>query len=193
MTNKLGVLVLFGFICVLGLFFYFTVDPVEKAVIESVYQDPKNTIYLIENNSIQLKDGSFNGIVSPMGIGSVEVKIFGEPTFGDLDGDGDDDAVVLLTYNSAGSGTFYYTAIAISDGEKYVGGKALFVGDRIAPQNIEIRNGMILVNYADRNIDEPMTTPPSVGKTLYAYVKDGQLVQVFLTGKCIFWEPRIRT
>jgi hypothetical protein len=48
-----------------------------------------------------------------------------------------------------------------------------FSGDRIAPQTTEyhgfsgLPGGYIIVNYADRNPGEAMTTRPSVGKSVW--------------------------
>ena len=57
---------------------------------------------------------------------------------------------------------------------------ATFIGDRIAPQNIAIQNGQIIVNYADRNPGDPMTAQPSVGVTKYFVVQGGALQTVAL-------------
>jgi hypothetical protein len=41
------------------------------------------------------------------------------------------------------------------------------IADRIAPQTTEYRDGLVVVNYAERRPGEPFTTPPSVGKSLW--------------------------
>jgi hypothetical protein len=45
------------------------------------------------------------------------------------------------------------------------------LGDRIAPQNISINNGLIVVNYAERKSGEPMSAQPSIGVTKTFRVK----------------------
>lgn len=48
---------------------------------------------------------------------------------------------------------------------EYKSTNALFLGDRIAPQSIEIKDGTAVFNYTDRKKDEAMVTPSSVNKT----------------------------
>jgi hypothetical protein len=59
----------------------------------------------------------------------------------------------------------------------YLGTNAVFLGDRIAPQTTEIRDEEIIVNYAERKLDEPMTTPPSIGVSKYFKIVEGRLVE----------------
>lgn len=55
---------------------------------------------------------------------------------------------------------------------------AVFPGDRIAPQNPRISNGVIIADYADRQEGEPMTTSPSVGKSAYLTIRKGVLEEI---------------
>jgi hypothetical protein len=102
-------------------------------------------------------------------------RIFGKPAFGDLDDDGRPDAALLLVQQSGGSGSFFYVAAALNRSDGYHGTNAVLLGDRIAPQGVAIRHGVIMANYADRRADEPMTARPSIGKTAYLTVLNGQL------------------
>jgi hypothetical protein len=61
---------------------------------------------------------------------------------------------------------------------KYQGTNAVLLGDRIAPQTIDIRNGVVIANYADRRSNESMTTPPSIGKSKYLAIKEGRLEEI---------------
>jgi heat shock protein HslJ len=84
-----------------------------------------------------------------------------------LNRDGRDDVVFLLTQEPGGSGTFYYVVAALAADDRYIGSRALLLGDRIAPQTTQIDdNGIITVNYADRAPGESFATPPSLGKSL---------------------------
>ncbi|HEY4493706.1 MAG TPA: hypothetical protein VJB98_03750 [Candidatus Paceibacterota bacterium] len=115
------------------------------------------------------ENGSLDRVVYEVEGGTTTgVETFGEPVFGDLDGDGElSDAAVWLTYDGGGSGTFFYAAFALKDSGGYVASKALFLGDRIAPQNIEIQDGLAVYNYAVREEGEPMTAQPSVAKSTW--------------------------
>lgn len=107
-----------------------------------------------------------------------QVQYFGNEAWADLNGDGTDDVVFLLTQDNGGSGTFYYVVAALSDTQEYKGTNAVFLGDRIAPQTTEIRNdGTIIVNYTTRKDNEPMTTQPRIGVSRYLKITNGELVE----------------
>ena len=93
--------------------------------------------------------------------------LFGEPVFGDLNDDGLADKAVWLTENPGGSGTFFYAEFLMNTGSGYKATNAVFLGDRIAPQTLEISDGRAVYNFAERKADEPMTTLPSVGKSVW--------------------------
>jgi hypothetical protein len=95
--------------------------------------------------------------------------------FGDLDGDGDEDAAVWLIHERGGTGSFFYVAAALMSGGRFHGTNAVLVGDRIAPQAMEIRNGVLVVTFAGRESSEPMTARPSIVMTLYLIVDQGLL------------------
>ena len=61
-------------------------------------------------------------------------KIFEALAKGDVNNDGTEDVVVILTQNLGGSETFYYVAVALNLESDYQGTDAILLGDRIAPQ-----------------------------------------------------------
>jgi hypothetical protein len=103
------------------------------------------------------------------------VQLFGEPVSGDLDQDGVPDAAVLLVQTTGGSGTFYYVAAALSRGGTFRGTEAVFIGDRIAPLQLAIRHGVVILDYADRLPGEAMATAPSAGRSKYLVVRKSLL------------------
>ena len=86
--------------------------------------------------------------------------------------------VFLITQDPGGSGTFYYVVAALRDDKGYTGTNGILLGDRIAPQSTVIQDGLIIVNYADRKADEPMTADPSVGVSKFLKIIDGKLAEV---------------
>ncbi|MDD3285553.1 MAG: Gmad2 immunoglobulin-like domain-containing protein [Patescibacteria group bacterium] len=135
---------------------------------------PLDATYILDGQAIAFKDGQ-NADKS--------ITIFGEPAFGDLNGDGRNDAAVLLFEDSVGSGSFFYVAAALNLSTGAQGTEAIFLGDRIAPQNLAIKDGQIAVNYADRRAGEAMATPPSVGVSAYFSIKDGVLQKIEASAK----------
>ncbi len=140
--------------------------------------DAKNTSYMIEGVSVTLKDGKSEVEAAPGSASKITTTVFGEPTVGDLNGDGVPDSAVILVQNTSGSGTFYYVAAALQTTEGIKGTNAILLGDRIAPQTLEINGSEIIANYADRNAGEPMTTNPSVGVSKYLKVNGMQLKEI---------------
>lgn len=129
-------------------------------------RDYKNITYMIDGQAVTLHDG-LSEIAQVGSAAKIVTRYFGNDAQGDLNGDGIPDLAFLLTQTSGGSGTFYYVVGAIQhkDGS-YSGTDGVLLGDRIAPQPTEIRDGKVIANYADRAPSEPMTTSPSVGKSL---------------------------
>jgi len=112
----------------------------------------------------------------PVAIGTEGTQYFGSDAKGDLNDDGTPDLAFIVRQSGGGSGIFFYAVAALQHADgTYTGTNAILLGDRIAPQTTEIRNGILIVNYADRRPDEPFTTQPSVGVTAYLYYIDGEL------------------
>jgi hypothetical protein len=139
--------------------------------------DPLNTAYVIDGETVLLKDG-VSDVEIAGSAARIQTQVFGEPKWGDINGDGKDDALLLLVQGTGGSGVFYYAAAAIASDTGYVGTETVYIGDRIAPQTLEIRNGVMIVNYADRNEDEPFSTPPSRGRSVYLTYTNERLDRV---------------
>lgn len=133
--------------------------------------NPKNTSYNIEGEQIAL----VNGIGKST---NTTITYFGNELRVDVDGDGKEDTAFLVTSQNAGTGNFYYLVVALNKDGEYVGTNGILLGDRIAPQTTEFRNGEIVVNYADRKIDEPVTTKPSIGVSRYFKINNDTLAEI---------------
>lgn len=129
--------------------------------------DPLNATYTVENQKVRLVDGRSEIQAVPGSATKIITSVFNKPVFGNIDGKNGVDAAVILKQDSGGSGTFYYIAAAFSENGFYRGTRAVLLGDRIAPQRLNIRNGVIIVNYKDRRFDEPMAKAPSVDISKY--------------------------
>ena len=161
----------------IGLGFYFFKLPKPAEVKPDVVFDPTNATYIIDGNPVTLVNGSAEVSAAPGSASTVKTMIFGRPMIGDLNKDGVQDAALLLVQDPGGSGTFYYIAAALNEGNVAKGTNAILLGDRIAPQTLELRNGQVIVNYAIRKPGEPMSTQPSQGVSKYFNVENGVLVE----------------
>lgn len=154
-------------------------QPTQRPSETSIFTlDPQNCTYLIEGRNVTLINGSAEEEIVPDSASRIITKYFGNEVTGDFNDDGFSDVAFLLTQETGGSGTFYYIAVALGSESKCLGTNAIFLGDRIAPQTINFQNGEIIVNYVDRNPDEPMTEIPSLGISKYFKILNNQLINI---------------
>ena len=132
--------------------------------------DVHNMTYTINGETFTLVNSKAQKPYAPGSAIQNRVSLFGNPVYGDLDGDGDTDAAVMLLNAPGGSGTFYYAVLVVNNGTSaYKATNAILLGDRIAPQTVEIHDGRALYNFAERRPNEPMTTQPSIGKSVWIH------------------------
>ncbi|MEK7546667.1 MAG: Gmad2 immunoglobulin-like domain-containing protein [Patescibacteria group bacterium] len=142
--------------------------------------DPLNASYILENTPVSLVNGKTEREAAPDSATMIKIQVFGQPVTGDLNGDGKKDAALIIQEDSGGSGAFYYAAVAVNADSGTKGTNVVFLGDRIAPQSIVIRDGVVVINYAERKPGEPMTAQPSVGVSKYLYL-DGEILKTLET------------
>ena len=132
--------------------------------------------YTINGEKVTLKNG-VSEVAIPGSVEKIVTKVFGNEVRHDLNNDGREDTVFLLTQETGGSGVFYYVVARINATSGPIGSDAVLLGDRIAPQTTYMdegtttngtkRQNVIVVNYAIRKVGEPMTTQPSIGKSIW--------------------------
>ncbi len=163
--------IILGLLCifVLGALFYLFNNYIYQTKQgDGLPEDFKEVTFRISGEPVTLQNGV---ALLPDDLNSAsnsEVRYFENELDHDIDGDGDLDTVFLVTEDGGGSGTFFYLVGAINTPEGYIGSQAVFIGDRIAPQTTEAGpETQVVVNFLDRAAGEPMSTQPSVGKSLY--------------------------
>ena len=141
-------------------------------------RDPLNAVYRIEDQPIALTEGRCETACLPGAVARATTEVFGSPAYGDLDGDGDEDAALLLVHDPGGSGTFYYVAAALQEPGGYRGTAGVLLGDRILPRDLHIKNGVLRADYLDRRAEEPMAAAPSVDQSRYLVCEEGELAKL---------------
>jgi hypothetical protein len=194
MNTKVYFIIAFIFFVVILFISLGRFEPSEDANLEEIpgiglIDDPINATYVIDGKEISLTGGKAEEEIMPGSATKIVTMVFGEPVYGDIDEDGDDDALMFIVQDPGGSGTFYYAALAINTDTGYQGTNAVFLGDRIAPQTVSIQNGIAIANYADRKKDEPMAERPSIGKSKYMVLKGGMLegIDALSEGEMVFY------
>jgi len=149
----------------------------EAAVSDVARPDPVNATYDIEGQSVTLVNGVAEGPpVAPDSATRERTVLLGSPVYGDLDGDGDEDAAVLLARELGGSGTFVYFAAVTQEAQGQQGSNAFLLGDRVGSPKVRIEQGAVHVNFLGRPEDASFADPPSEPKALRATMEAGRLV-----------------
>ncbi len=188
MTNN-KTLIVTVLLVLIGVFIYIAYNRNTKVASVEIVNDPKNATYRIVGESVTLVNGKASSPAAPGSASMIVTEYFGNEVNYDFDKDGRMDTAFILTQNSGGSGTFYFLVYALNKETGYQGSEGLYIGDRIAPQTTELlndpsREGVIVVNYADRKPGESFAVAPSLGKSLWAKLdlntmQPGEVVQDF--------------
>lgn len=176
--NKIIItLAVVAFIGIVGGYLYMgSTQPTEVVTTEPsedvMNSSPENATYSIEGESVTLINGSSEKETVPGSSATLSTNYFGNDVSIDLDNDGRDDKVFLITQSTGGTGTFFYVVAALNTENGWVGSKGLLLGDRIAPQTTEVSSNpnhknVIVVNYMDHADNEAMSEQPSVGKSIW--------------------------
>jgi len=139
---------------------------------------PANGAYLIEKNWLQLQNGRFEQQAAPGSAAKIEVALLDEAVHADLNNDSNDDAVIFLTFQGGGSGTFYYLGTALFENGLYRGTNAILLGDRIGLPAARVQHGLITVEYLDRPQTEPMSASPSRQQKRYFILDKSSLQEI---------------
>jgi heat shock protein HslJ len=111
-----------------------------------------------EDGVAQLVNGEYRKPIMEGSATEIVIRI-ASMAFGDLNGDGVKDAVVVLVTNPGGSGTFYdLVAVLNRDGEpEHVATVSL--GDRAKIQALSVESGQIVVRMITHGPNDPMCCP----------------------------------
>jgi len=140
----------------------------------------KEISYTIDKETFVLKNGVAEKETAPGSAEQNTLAIFGEPVYGDLNGDNLPDAAIMLVNNPGVIGTFYYAVFAINKNGVYHSTNTLLLGESIASKTVNIKDGNAVFTYAVRKVNEPMNAKPSIPKTLVVYFdqKTGQISEL---------------
>ncbi len=139
------------------------------------HPDPKNATFQFEDSAVTLKNGS-NQTPVPDSAMVEQTDLSDVVGYGDLNNDSKEDTGVILVQSGGGTGVFSYVAGYISSPTGYKGTNTLFLGDRISPKSVVVKNGVMTVTYLDRKPTDPFSTDPTISTTKTFKIKSGELV-----------------
>ncbi|KND47151.1 MAG: hypothetical protein AB199_01825 [Parcubacteria bacterium C7867-004] len=135
--------------------------------------------FIMRGEFVTLHGGVAEDVTGPDGISKTVVRYFGNEVRHDIDGDGTDDVVFLITQET-GSSMYFYAVGALKRDKGYQGTAAVMLGEGIAPQTTEKGEGRsVVVNYAEKTADST-----SINKSIHLVLDTkrlefGELVQGF--------------
>lgn len=167
----LGVLVLYGVLS-LGYMLYRTFVPRSTTAVPSneinVAKNSHDGTYTIDGQKITLTNGFSETTATPGSASKIITRYFGNDVAGDFDLDGRQDLAFIISQDTGGSGMFYYVVALLNKANGEKGTQGALLGDRIAPQTLELSGkNTLIANFAERKRGESFTAPPSVSRSLY--------------------------
>lgn len=148
------------------------VEALRNATYSGIYDEP-----------ITLTDGLYEGELFVEGDPArptVET-IDGAELFGDLNGDGVDDAVVFLLERGGGTGAFTYVAAQLNEDGKPVDAGAVRIEDRIGVRSAAIEDGQVVLDIITQGPGDVACCGTHKAHKTYA-LQDGRLVETTPAG-----------
>jgi len=131
----------------------------------------------IYDSPVRLIEGFYEG--EPFAEGSESrptVRLFPDIIAkGDIDGDGGDEAVVLLLEDSGGSGSFLYVAVLARRGVEIENRGTRLVGDRVQVRDMEIEGGELFMEVVQHGPEDAMCCPTQKARRKWTLAGDALL------------------
>jgi hypothetical protein len=150
-----------------------------QQLIPSIREALANLEYPLElasSGKAQLVDGYFEEPSAPDSATKTIVQL-ADLQFGDVNGDGSEDALVTLVVDPGGSGTFTYLVLVLNEEGKARPVASVLLGDRIIVKSMQIDPDGMKVSLLTRQPDEPMTADPKVEVTRIFKLLNDALVE----------------
>ena len=140
--------------------------------------DLKNTEYKSEfsiNGIIRLSNGIYRGKIVPDSATELSVMLSDQIVFGDLNGDGADDAAVVLITDPGGSGTFRHLCVVLNEKGSLQHVASQLLGDRVRVKSLSVKSGEIVVQMMTHGPRDAMCCPTFQVTRNYV-LQEGKLV-----------------
>lgn len=126
-------------------------------------EDARNATYRglqIVDGPVTLVSGAWEG--EPIGGGASRPRVTLAPglhLLGDVDSDGTDEAIVLLSTNGGGTGDLLHVAVVDRHAGKIENTGTALLGDRVQVRDARIEDGRILIDLVQTGPDDAMCCP----------------------------------
>jgi heat shock protein HslJ len=147
------------------------VDQLINATYSGIYDDP-----------VTLTEGRYEGEPFAEGDASRPIVEYISQLYGDLDGDGAEDAVVFLVENSGGTGNFVYAAAQLNQNGAAVDAGAVWIEDRIQVKSAAIENGQVMLEVTAAGPGDAACCKRHKTNKVYA-LQNGKLAEIAGAGQ----------
>ena len=128
-------------------------------------------------DAFTLDEGHAEIEAAPGSASRITADLHPEAAYGDLDGDGDQEAAAILYVSGGGSGTFrYLVAVDEVDGVP-MQLASMILGDRVKIDGLAIDEGRIVIDVTTHGPDDPMCCPTQEDTLVYG-LTGGELLAV---------------
>jgi heat shock protein HslJ len=140
-----------------------SLEALMNAVYSGIYPEP-----------VKLSNGIYVGLPFAAGDPARPTLEYvdGEEIFGDLDGDGVEDAAVFLLERGGGTAAFTYVAAQLNRNGQPVDAGAALVEDRTQVRSAFVQNGQIVLDITTRGPGDPDCCPTHKIRKIYALQAD---------------------
>jgi heat shock protein HslJ len=161
-----------------GMALRFRVDPLDAAD-TFTYEDLANAVYMCsfrDDCEVSITAGEYQESIE--GAASlITMQLSNHMAFGDIDGDGAEEAVVVMVSHTGGSGVFYELHVVENQNGERVNTALTLLGDRIILNDLSIEDGEIIATMIIAGPNDAMCCPGTPVTQRYEY-DSGELVQV---------------
>ena len=140
----------------------------------------KNATYQLSSypKTVTLKEGKYDGSADADQVAAVMLP---QIAFGDLNGDGLEDAAVLIAENGGGSGSFVSVFAILNQAGKPLQSGAALIDDRANIKALSIKNGQISVDALIHGTNDAMANPTLAVTENYIITKSGLKLVHFIS------------
>jgi heat shock protein HslJ len=151
--------------------------PVEKLRSAPTLEQLRNATYhgVAEESTVVLRDGRWEG--TPFVADGAErpsASLVGDFRLtGDVDGDGGEDALVLLASRSGGTGENVYLALVQRSGDVTLNTATALVGDRVQIRGGNVRGGRVVLDVVQAGPSDALCCPGELATRSWHYTPGG--------------------
>ena len=134
-----------------------------------------NGQYEVGRIPVSLRDGVYYQLDKTDGQMMTEIKLAALPVRGRINGDGRDDAAVIISSRASGQLPYFYVAAAlgINAGAEYT--NSVYIGEGIEILGLELDAGVIWVFTLEHVDGESRESPPGIERVHQYIMRDGAL------------------